>query len=468
MVWMIFSVEPDLVGQLDDLVAALGVHDHLDVGDLAAGRLDGLDREAAVHRAVPAPQDHRGVAQLLGGQAAHRAVRVPDDAVLERAAEVAGVGVAAEVLVGQEEHLAALARPVQRPGQRGLRVRRGADRAAVAAGEGLDGRGGVHVGDRHGDVGDAGLDQLVPALLDLVDRGHVGHRAPGREVGQHHGLGVGGEDVGRLGHEVHAAEDDPLGIRPGGGLLGQLEGVTRDVGELDDLVALVVVAEHEDPVAQRRLGRAGARDEVGVGGRGQVAGTLDAALAGEVAPVAEHEERQRARAGPVVVVTPSIVCRHCPAVRMPAQPIVFCPSIDSRRMSACPACWAISATRCDEDPPGGPRRARAGTTGPAAAAGSPRGRAARGRGHRCGPPPGGRRRPAPRASRRAAAGSRRPESGDRVVAGHGRRPALDEVAPLGLHERDVLDEPTERQLADRRSAGSACSSLRPSTVWRKR
>ena len=53
-----------------------------------------------------------------------------------------------------------------------------------------------------------------------------------------------------------------------------------------------MVAEHEDPVAQRRLGRAGPRHEVGVGGGGQVAGTLHAALAGQVAPVPEHEERQ--------------------------------------------------------------------------------------------------------------------------------------------------------------------------------
>ena len=63
-------------------------------------------------------------------------------------------------------------------------------------------------------------------------RGHVGHRAAGGEVGQHHRLVVAGEDVGRLGHEVHAAEDDVLGIRPGGRLLGELEGVTGDVGEL--------------------------------------------------------------------------------------------------------------------------------------------------------------------------------------------------------------------------------------------
>ena len=68
---------------------------------------------------------------------------------------------------------------------------------------------------------------------------------------------VAGQDVGRLGHEVHAAEDDVRRLRAGGGLAGQLERVAGDVGELDDLVALVVVAEHEDPVAERRLGRAG-------------------------------------------------------------------------------------------------------------------------------------------------------------------------------------------------------------------
>ena len=36
MVWMIFSVEPTSSAAVDDLVAALGVHDHLDAGDLAA------------------------------------------------------------------------------------------------------------------------------------------------------------------------------------------------------------------------------------------------------------------------------------------------------------------------------------------------------------------------------------------------------------------------------------------------
>ena len=63
------------------------------------------------------------------------------------------------------------------------------------------------------DVGDPG--QLLPGLLHLVDVGHVGHGAAGVEVGQEHLLVVPGQDVGRLGHEVHAAEDDELGLGAG-------------------------------------------------------------------------------------------------------------------------------------------------------------------------------------------------------------------------------------------------------------
>ena len=77
-----------------------------------------------------------------------------------------------------------------------------------------------------------------------------------------------------------------------GRVAGELEGVAGDVGELDDLVALVVVAEDEQPVAERGLGGPGALDQVGVGRCRQVAGALDAALGVEVAALAEGEERQ--------------------------------------------------------------------------------------------------------------------------------------------------------------------------------
>ena len=117
---------------------------------------------------------------------------------------------------------------------------------------------------------------------------------PAARSGRIDPLLVGGEDVGALGHEVHAAEDDELRVRPGRRLAGQLERVAGDVGELDDLVALVVVAEHEDPVAERRLGRAGPLDQVGVAGRGQVARAVDAALGvGVAAPARAAAARRR-------------------------------------------------------------------------------------------------------------------------------------------------------------------------------
>ena len=76
--------------------------DDPDIGDLAAGGLHGRDTEAAMHRAVPAPQDHPGPLQLGSTQAAHRLVRVEDDAIVQGAAEVAHIGVASQVLIGQE------------------------------------------------------------------------------------------------------------------------------------------------------------------------------------------------------------------------------------------------------------------------------------------------------------------------------------------------------------------------------
>jgi hypothetical protein len=91
---------------------------------------------------------------------------------------------------------------------------------------------------------------------------------------------VGGQDVGRLGHEVDAAEDHELGLGPGRRLLGQAEGVAAGVGEGDDLVALVVVAEDERPLAERRPGRPGPLDQLGVGRRRQVARAGGALLGG--------------------------------------------------------------------------------------------------------------------------------------------------------------------------------------------
>src|SRR5690606_40487312 len=55
---------------------------------------------------------------------------------------------------------------------------------------------------------------------------------------------------GGLGHEVHAAEDDGLGLGALGRGPGELEGVTDDVGMVDDFVALVEVPEDHDALAE--------------------------------------------------------------------------------------------------------------------------------------------------------------------------------------------------------------------------
>jgi hypothetical protein len=102
----------DEIGALHDLVAALGMDQHLYAGYALTHVGDALGREATVYRAVSTPQDHASVAQLLCREG--WSVRVPHHAVVEGHAEIAHGGVAAQVLVGQEDHaLTALEGPLQ-------------------------------------------------------------------------------------------------------------------------------------------------------------------------------------------------------------------------------------------------------------------------------------------------------------------------------------------------------------------
>jgi hypothetical protein len=64
---------------------------------------------------------------------------------------------------------------------------------------------------------------------------------------------------------VHTAEHDEVGFRMAAHLLRQLVGIAGVVGELDDFVALVVVAENDDAGAKRRAGRGDARVHLLVG-----------------------------------------------------------------------------------------------------------------------------------------------------------------------------------------------------------
>ena len=261
----------DEVGRVDHRHHAFGVDQHLDPGVLPAELGDVRRLEHLVDRAMPLPEQDLARDEGLLGVAAQREPGVPERHLAEGDAH-GPRGVPAEVLVGEEEDPAAAG---ERPVEDGPGVRRGADDPAVPAAEGLE------VG-RRVDVGDGGdlahvhdRREVGPGGLDGVDVGHVGHAAPGGHVGEDDvDLGAG-EDVGGLGHEVDAAEGDPAAVLALGRHPAQLVRVAPEVGEADDLVLLIVVAEDQERVAQiglrppnRRLEVAGRQGAVRLEGQG--------------------------------------------------------------------------------------------------------------------------------------------------------------------------------------------------------
>ena len=247
-VFRMYSVEPAVVRGLDDVPGAFRVDDHADARVLLADVFDLLHREARVDGAVALPQNHLrgfGFSTVRGRPTARsdptppsrRAARPSCRRCCVRDADRAGTG---------------CARRAPTPTRSvALRVARRADRAAAFADERFDGGGGVDVGDGH-HVGDAHLLEFLPAHLELIGSGHVGHRAAGGEVGQNHLLMRRGQDVRALGHEVHAAEDHEVGFAVAGAVLRQLPRVAGVVRELDHLVALIVMPENQQSRAELR------------------------------------------------------------------------------------------------------------------------------------------------------------------------------------------------------------------------
>ena len=235
------------VGGVDDRLGTLGMHHHAAAGVLLAGALDLVGAEADMHRAVPLPEQHAAVPRPLRLQSAQRLVRIPDRRFRARVDPQPLRRVATQMLIGEKEHLVAA---LEGPGQYRVGVGRGADRAAVASHERLQRGRRVHVGDRHHARDVRHLRQFVPRGVDIVGLRHIRHRAARSQIGQHHDLLRLRQDVRALGHEMHAAEDDEVGVAALRRLLRQLERVAAEVGELDDVVALVVVAQNHQPLAQ--------------------------------------------------------------------------------------------------------------------------------------------------------------------------------------------------------------------------
>src|SRR5258708_4504880 len=238
----------DCISGLGDLETALGMGNDANAGMLAADALDLLRGETLMHGTVALPENDPRPANLFRRIAAKLLVGIPNNHLLERDAHAIG-GVAAEMLIGEEKNFfAAFKSPLHDRGS----VRAGANRPAVLTGEGFDGRGGVHV--CHGrDVQIAQRREFAPASLDLADVGHIGHRTAGVEVGQDDSLMLAAKNVCALGHEVDATKDDiaALGL---GSLEGEFEGVTEEIGELDDFVALVVMPQNDNILAEAGFG----------------------------------------------------------------------------------------------------------------------------------------------------------------------------------------------------------------------
>jgi excinuclease ABC subunit C len=246
----------DEIGHLDDLVGALRVHDHEAVWVLGSEPLDLGWLEALMDRAVPLPQQKWRRLDRARFERGDATPWVDDDHVVRAEAELVA-GVASEVLVGKEQHLVTALRAAveaERPPKHRAGVRGGADGSAAVSDKCLQRRRGVHVGDRDDPLDVDEPCQLLEDLLDVICVGHVGHRAAGTEIGQDDYLVGTGEDVGRLGHEVHAAEDDVGGVLLACGVAGERKGVATGIGELHHVVALVVVAEDDEASAERPLG----------------------------------------------------------------------------------------------------------------------------------------------------------------------------------------------------------------------
>ena len=135
---MMKSVEPTWSATQDGLVGDLGVHDDDAVGVLGPEGGDVLGPEPLVDRAVAPPQQERRLLAVGLGEAAEVAAGVPQPHLVEAVAH-GDAGVAAEVLVGEEDHLVAAAgradrglAAAERPLEHGAGVGRGADGAAVA------------------------------------------------------------------------------------------------------------------------------------------------------------------------------------------------------------------------------------------------------------------------------------------------------------------------------------------------
>ena len=112
--------------------------------------------------------------------------------------------------------------------------------------EGLELGGRINIGYGGNVVGVDDVGEVLPGGLDRFEVGHVGHAAPGGQIGEVNLDIVAREDIGCFGHEVDAAKHDRAAGLAVGGELAQLEAVSPEIGEPDDLVLLIMVSQNQE------------------------------------------------------------------------------------------------------------------------------------------------------------------------------------------------------------------------------
>src|SRR5678816_3425432 len=123
--------------------------------------------------------------KVLFSVASQLLVRIPECHLIEGDAELRP-GVQAQMLVGEEEHLVELFQ-VNIKERNG--VRRCTNDAFIPAAERLDRGRRIHVGDGSNlRIKNTDVAELLPSVLDLFDRRHIGHRATRAEIRQYHML----------------------------------------------------------------------------------------------------------------------------------------------------------------------------------------------------------------------------------------------------------------------------------------
>ena len=131
----------------------------------------------------------------------------------------------------------------------------------MAANEGLDGCGGVHVRDRDHSLDVHNGGEVRPGCLHLVDVGHVGHRTAGTQIRKDDSLLGSGQDVSRFRHEVDSTKDDDLCVSLLRSDLRKSKRIPTGVSEVHDFIHLVVVAKDQQAAPEGFLGRCDATGE---------------------------------------------------------------------------------------------------------------------------------------------------------------------------------------------------------------